>query len=165
MLNETCENVTMVYGAIDQKSEVGYTCLLSLFEAIENEQLNYNWLITDFEGYPEDEQVADMLNQEYCWLTGEQLTEIVEKENFQWIWGILSGFEKEIPLSEVLKYSLPETEIAAHWKKPVFIQHKLSSVEILAFDSCLTVFKSKNKELVDKFKAYYKESEDLEEYI
>ena len=154
----------MIYGAIDRKSEAGYTCLLSLFEAIDNQQLNYNWLITDFEGYPEDEQVSDKLNHEYCWLSGEELTQIIVNDDFQWIWGLLSGFEKDIPFSEILEYPLPETEISSHWDTPIFIQHKLATIEILAFDSSLTVFKSKKKDLIDKFRTYYKQSEDLEEY-
>ena len=36
----------MVYGAINEKGEKYYTFLPKLFDAIDNAQLAYNWLIT-----------------------------------------------------------------------------------------------------------------------
>ena len=99
----------MIYGAINQKDEKWYTHLGKVFEAIKQEQLNYNWLITDCVCYPQDKEIEALLDHEYCWLTGEELTAIVEKENFQWIWAVLSGFDKRIPLSDVLKHPLPYT--------------------------------------------------------
>ena len=154
----------MIYGAIEHKSVKGHTCLASLFKAIDNQQLHYNWLITDYEGCAEDEQICDKLEQEYCWLTGEELTEIIEKEDFQWIWGILLGFRKEIALSKILESPLPDIEKATFWKNPVSIQHELADIEIIAFDSTYTVFKSKSKELYEGFRRYYTKSEDLEEH-
>ena len=39
----------MVYGAISSKDERYYTDLQKLFDAIENAQMEYNWLVTAFE--------------------------------------------------------------------------------------------------------------------
>ena len=27
------------------------------------------------------------LSKEWCWITGKELTKMIETENFQWIWG------------------------------------------------------------------------------
>ena len=44
----------MVYGAVNRKGEKYYTYLKKLFDAINNKQLDYNWLITDCTCYPEN---------------------------------------------------------------------------------------------------------------
>lgn len=82
----------MVYGAIIRQGEKYYTDLGKVFRAIQNEQVDYNWLITDCVCYPQNPEIDQLLAKEYCWLSGEKLTEIVEQESFQWIWAILSGF-------------------------------------------------------------------------
>ena len=38
----------MTYGLIDRKSHKFYTYMRTVFQAIENEQKQYNWLITDW---------------------------------------------------------------------------------------------------------------------
>ena len=100
----------MTYGLIDRKSHKFYTYMRTVFQAIENVQKQYNWLITDWECYPKNKEIKQFLDQEYCWLSGEELTDIVMKEDFQWIWGCLCGFQKNISLEEVLMYSLPSSE-------------------------------------------------------
>ena len=96
----------MVYGAINEKGEQYYTYLRKLFEAIGNRQTEYNWLITDCVCYPANPKTAAMLREKYCWITGEDLTELVEQEDFQWIWAVLSAGVKEIcPSSTYFKSS------------------------------------------------------------
>ncbi len=31
---------------------------------------NYNWLITNIECYPSDEEIVKILDNEYCWIEG-----------------------------------------------------------------------------------------------
>ena len=45
----------MVYGAINEKGEKYYTYLKKVFDAIDNKQKEYNWLITDCECYPNNQ--------------------------------------------------------------------------------------------------------------
>jgi hypothetical protein len=45
------------------------------------------------------------------------------------------------------------------------MQHPLSKLEIVPWDSSLTLIFSENKEIIDDFKNYYPHSQDLEEYI
>lgn len=97
----------MIYGAINEKGEVYYTDLKTVFDSIGNRQTEYNWLITDCVCYPDNPKTDAMLSKQYCWISGEELTSLVHAENFQWIWAVLCGFDKTVALSEILEYSLP----------------------------------------------------------
>ena len=156
----------LVYGAINEKSEKYYTHLKKVFDAIDNKQKEYNWLITDCECYPNNQKIKELLNKEYCWLSGEELTEMVNQEDFQWIWAVLSGFDKSIELSDILKYDLPYAdEYTGFWNKPLTLQHPLSKIEIVPFDSSLTLILSEDKEIVSSFMRCFPYSENLEDYI
>ena len=93
-----------------------------------------------------------MLSKEYCWISGKQLTEMVNEENFQWIWGVLSAFPPNISLEEVLKYQLPEADgYSGFWKNPISIQHPLAEIELVAWDSSLTILISKKDTIIEEF--------------
>lgn len=156
----------MAYGAILEKGENFHTHLKRIFDAINNVQKDYNWLITDCECCPKNEHFCKLFSKDYIFLSGEELTEIIEAEDFQWIWAIFSGFDKSIPLEEIIKYPLPDADgCGSFWEKnPVKIQHPLASIEIVAFDSCLTLFISEDEKTVSDFRKYFPLSEDLFEY-
>ncbi|MEE1057533.1 MAG: DUF2691 family protein [Acutalibacteraceae bacterium] len=155
----------MVYGTINRKGEKYYTHLNKVFRAIKSRQNNYNWLITDCECYPKNSATAEMLKRDYCWLSGEELTALVEEEDFQWIWAVLSGFEKDIPFDKVIKYNLPYADgYRDFWENPLTLQHPLASVEIVPWDSTLTLLLSKDKEIVEDFRKAFPYSENLEGY-
>lgn len=154
-----------MYGAIIDKGEQYYTDLYKVFNAINNVQKNYNWLITDCVCYPSTKEFAEILSNEYCWLSGNELTRIVEKENFQWISAVLSGVDKSITLDEVLEYPLPYAEeYTGFWENPISIQHPLATVEIVPWDSSLTLIISRERKIVDDFKENFPLSEDLTYY-
>ena len=94
----------MTYGIIDRKNHKYYTYMSKVFQAMDNAQLQYNWLITGCICYPQNNDIEKLLDQEYCWLTGDELSAIIEQEDFQWIWGCLCGFSKDITMEEALKY-------------------------------------------------------------
>ncbi|GAB6169560.1 hypothetical protein JCM1393_20200 [Clostridium carnis] len=149
-------------GAILNKGEKYHTYLSKIFKAIDNEQIKYNWLITDYICYPKDNNIKDIFSKEYLWITGEELTEIINKEDFQFIWGILSGFSKDISIEEILKYKLPYAdENCDLWNKEVKTQHPHANIEIVAWDSTLTLFISKEEKLVQRFRENFPLSEDL----
>ena len=100
----------MTYGIIDRKNHKYYTYMSKVFQAMDNAHLQYNWLITGCICYPQNNDIEKLLDQEYCWLTGDELSAIIEQEDFQWIWGCLCGFTKDITMEEVLKYPLPSAE-------------------------------------------------------
>jgi len=145
-----------------EKGESYFTYMGPIFQGINNEQIKYNWLITNCECYPGNKKISDMFSKKYCWISGEQLTEIIYEEEFQFIWGVFSGFSKDISLEEVLKYDLPNADgQGGFWQNNVTIQHPLADIEIVAWDSSLTLFISKIDELVDNFRQSFPLSEDL----
>ena len=155
----------MVYGAILEKGESYYTYLRKVFDAIENVQTQYNWLITNFVGYPQSPGIDALLSQKYCWLSGRALTSMVHQEDFQWIWAVLSGFRQEISLDEALKHPLPCADgYEGFWKNPLTIQHPLADVEIVPCDSSLTLIYSRRKDIVASFRKFFPLSEDMASY-
>ena len=156
----------MVYGAINEKGERFFTYLPKLFDAIDNAQLNYNWLVTDCFCNIDNPVMRQEREKGYCWISGEELTKLVQETHIQWIFAVLSGFSKDVPLSQILQYPLPYADgYAGFWHNPISMQHPLATLEIVPWDSCLTLFFSTKKELVDKFMSGYPQSEDLAAYI
>lgn len=156
----------MVYGAINAKGEKYYTYMKKLFEAIGNRQTEFNWLITDCICYPDNPKTDAMLSKDYCWISGDELTEIVVQEDFQWIWAVLSGFDKSVTLEEVLKYDFPRAEdYNGFWSKPISMQHPLARIEIVPWDSTMTMIFSDDKNIIDSFRAAYPFSVDFETYL
>ena len=152
----------MTYGAILRKGEKHYTHLQSIFENLDNMQKEYNWLITDGVCYPKDKEMHDKLWSNYTWFTGEELTKLVEYQDFQWIWGAIIGFIKEIQLADILNHPLPiSQDYNGYFENPFSLQHPLSDVEIYAFDSSATILLSKEKNIVDKFRLAFPLSENL----
>lgn len=153
----------MVYGAINEKGEPWYTQMGKVFEAIHNKQNDYNWLITDIDCVPQ--KIEAQYNGDYCWLTGEELTKLVAEDDWQWVWAVLSGFDKSIDVSEVLNYPHPcANGYEGFWINPISIQHPLAAIEIVAWDSSLTLLFSKQEKLVKDFLAFFPFSQDLASY-
>ncbi len=157
----------MIYGAINEKDMNHYICLKKVFGAIDNKQKEYNWLITDCEYCTGNHRIdEELLNREYCFISGEELTEIVNKEDIPWIWAVLSGFDKSIGLSDILKYDLPYANgYTGFWNKPLTLQNPLSKIEIVPWDGLLILFLSQDKELVNSFMRCFSYSENLEDYL
>lgn len=161
----SCKDVP-VFGVIENQAHRFYTYLSNIFPAIQNAQLDYNWLITDVEGNYTN-QIEDTCNKQgYCWLTGDELTELVKAQDFQWIWGILSGIPKEYTLEDVLKHQpLPISDgYSGFWHNPISLQHPLAEVEIVPWDSSYTLLISKNEKIISDFRTAYPQSQDLTEY-
>lgn len=113
----------------------GFTYFKEIFCSLDNFQKDYNWLITDVEAAPFKESHYERITQSgtYAWISGEELTGIIKKDNFQWIWGVLSGFEKCYAKEEILKYDLPYADSqGGFWKTELSVQHPLASVELVA---------------------------------
>ena len=148
----------MIYAAEVRKGERYYTFLPKLFDVIDNAQMQYNWLITACEFNAANPIEDEYFARGYCWISGKELTSIVRENDIQWIWGILSGFDKDIPFEKVMAHPLPDFIDGADIRT---IIHPLSKVQIIAFDSSGTQFFSTEAALVSKFRAGYPQSEDI----
>ncbi|MBQ7454946.1 MAG: hypothetical protein IJS53_00765 [Clostridia bacterium] len=171
----------MVYAVIDRKSCKAYTYLADVFDAIGEEVAAHNWLITDADiaavGGPLDALNTDKYRTivngivipssmpKYHFLSGEELAEIVRREDAQWLWGVLSGFDKSIPLKEIIKSPLPWADgYAGFWQNPPTIQHPLADIEIVAWDGEWMLLFSRKKETIDRFRAKFPACEELSAY-
>lgn len=135
-----------------------------VFAAAGNIQEDYNWLVTDWVAYGIDE----LEEQEggCCWLTGAELAALLEKHrDRQWIWGVLSGFDKRVPRENAMKHPLPYADgYAGFWKNPLTLQHPLAEIEIVPWDSTLVLVMSREREIVERFKRNFKPNQDLCQY-
>jgi hypothetical protein len=154
-------------GAILEKGERYYTYLQGVFDGINNIQREYNWLITDCECCTTSSDNLSRIFQygTYGWLSGEELTDMINKEDFQWVWGVLSAFNKEISLEEILKYRLPYADgYKGFWETPISIQHPLAQIEIVPWDSSCTIIICKDDSITESFMKRYNLSKDLTRY-
>lgn len=125
----------------------------------------YSCLITNIECYPEDEEISRILNGEYCWIEGKELQRLLTKEDFQWIWGVISVFPKDVALAEMLEYKYPYADgYKGFWENPIKLQHPLAISEIVVWDGTLMLLISKNDETVNMLMEKNIFAKDLEEY-
>ena len=94
------------------------------------------------------------------------MTHCIEEDDGQWVWAVLSGFSPDISLSEILRYPLPYADgYPGFWMSPLSMQHPLASIEIVPWDSSLTLLFSTQAELVEDFLGFFPFSEELSAYI
>ena len=78
---------------------------------------------------------------------------------------LFSAFPESVTKDDALKYELPKADGNEKiWKNPISIQHPLSVMEIIAWDSSMTILISKFDEIVEKLLKSNPLIEDLEEY-
>lgn len=154
-----------VKGVILENIPRGYfTNMKDIFKAINNKQVDYNWLITNYEcnTYPSPKIPQ---NSEYVWIEGSSLTKIIEKDDIQFIWGVFSGFSKDILLDDIMNYALPFADNnTALWDSNIDIQHPLADIEIISWDSSLLLLITKMENLMGDFKKSFPKCLDLEFY-
>ena len=152
-------------GVILNKGERGYSYFKQLFDKITVLSADYNWLISYPECYPRDRELEKKMRKDYLWVSGKEMKNMFRLDDFQWIWGVLSGFPQNTLLKDILKYSLPYADgYPGFWENPVRLQHPLAEVEIVAWDSSCTLCIAKDKFIIEEFVTIYNQAEDLEEY-
>lgn len=155
-----------VYGAIAEGGRKYYTDMGEVFAAAGNIQGDYNWLISAWNAYGPIEDELKGYDDESVWLTGPELTGLLERcPKQQWIWGVFSGFDGSISKEKVLKYPLPYADgYEGVWKKPLSIQHPLADIEIVPWDSTLVLFLANDRMIVERFRKNFLPNEDLLQY-
>lgn len=123
-----------------------YTDMSVILNPIKEYLHDHNFLISDIEcNYYPDERIYD---DEYVFLSTNELLEIVNTHEFQFIWGVFSAMPKNISLEEVLKYELPHSEGGSTFEDIIRFQHPLAEIEIVSFDSSSVEIISANKEMI-----------------
>ncbi len=133
-----------------------HTDIKLIFDALEGRQREFNWLITGHETYP------DIFNEGVILISGDELTDIVTNNKIQFVWGILSAFDKSID-ADISNLSVIPT-FDEEWKyggENVRTQHPLAIAEIVCVDSSYTIFLSKDEDLSNRFLRHYPDAQDL----
>ena len=154
-------------GAILEKGEDHYTKFKKIFKVLKPTINDYNWLITDCEAYPNFSGHSTRIFQsgDHAWIGSHELMDIVNKDDFQWIWAVLSGFEKIYSHEEVLQYPHPYADgYSGFWRPEVSIQHPLASIELVAWDCTAILLISNHDYVVEKFRNSFPLSQDLSAY-
>ncbi|MED3068331.1 hypothetical protein P4310_22890 [Bacillus thuringiensis] len=144
-----------------------HTVLASVFDAFQRREKEYNWLITDMEivAHQEEKLIRDYpkMSHPIVWIAGEDLSNLVKKYNPQFIWGVLSAFDKSINIDInnllVEPYANGNEEL---WVPSPKIQHPQATIEIVCWDSYVTLFFSKDEDIDDKFQEYFKSAKKLD---
>ncbi|EOH99491.1 hypothetical protein UAW_00643 [Enterococcus haemoperoxidus ATCC BAA-382] len=155
----------MIEAIVVKEFPCGYfTNMKYIFEAIKKDN-QYNWLITDYEcNYYPDDLIKP--NEDYIWLDNENLMRIVENNDIQFIWGVFSGFPKNISKKKILENNLPYANgYIGFWSHETNIQHPLAEVELVSWDSSLFLAISKNKKIITDIQQKFLHTESLKEYI
>lgn len=133
--------------------------MLEIILAIGGNNLNYKWLISDIEAYPQDNGQYDNLieNNSYLILSNNDLIKMLSECDFQWIWAVFSAIPEDISDDDILKYKLPyANENGEIYKDDVaIIQHPLADIEIVAEDSSSVFIVAKDNNIADRFKALF----------
>lgn len=70
-----------------------------------------------------------------------------------------------IPISKILDHSVPYADgYKGFWQTPLSMQHPLAAIEIVPWDSSLTLIFSHDEEIIENFMKAFLLSEDLSVY-
>lgn len=143
-----------------------YTDLRLVFHALGGRQQEFNWLVTELEcNHHPDPNIPYDPERRPLWITGEQLTKIVFEHDIQFMWGVLSGFDKDtiIHLDNLVvePYADGNPDL---WQGCPKIQHPKARVEIVCWDSTCTLLLSKDDDLTFRFRSFFTDARDLDDY-
>jgi hypothetical protein len=164
---ESGKNNNQVWGAILEGGNRRYTYLREIFSAMGDFQKQYNLLITDIEACPRNDDVYNRLNnsERRVWISGRNLTRILDEDDFQWIWAVISGFKPDVEEKEVLNYSRPYADgYEGFWQPKLSMQHPLADFELVPWDSGLLLFFTKDYMLYLEFMRQFPDAKDLQKY-
>lgn len=138
-----------------------YTRLKQVLIDLDLKNKDYLWLICDIEAYPRKKEYEELLkNNSYLLLTTKELIDMLEADDFQWVWAVFSAIPSCFPKEDILKFELPCVETIEKGKYDPHVdspklQHPYSDFELYAVDSSWMFIVSENEEILSKFmKAY-----------
>jgi hypothetical protein len=145
---------------LEASSRMSYpTDLRLVFEAFGGRQREFNWLLTDLElnRYPPDLTYRrDVRSSDTRWLSGTELSEIVDEYEIQFIWGVLSGFRLGVAIDMTTLGTYPYADgNTGLWEPKVSIQHPLAEVEIVCWDATATMLLSRDDDLTQRFRRFF----------
>ena len=135
-----------------------HTSLKRVFDALEGRQIGFDFLLLGVEAYPLEHEEFEAVNQTPCWISGAELTRVVETEDFQWVWGTLLAYPEGCGRAEVLEQVRALCPPGPHdeesWSARRQFEKTGAAFLILASDSSLTELVSEDRGLIDLFCAH-----------
>lgn len=142
-----------------------YTFMKSVLYNLGLDNKNYTWLISDIEVNPQNEEIAKLIGGEYYLiLSTKELLDMLEIDDFQWIWAVFSAIPPKYSKEEILEYELPYIDSIDDDYDPFGnnpkVQHPLAEFEICVWDSSGMFIVTDNESLISKFKEKYPKSNE-----
>ena len=151
-----------VKGAILERGLERFTKLSLFFPVIKDEILNYNWLLTDIDA---DYYSDSLKNNHYELISGEKFMQLIEGDQFTFVWGVFSAIPKQISIEKIIEEQIPYANgYEGFWNNPVSIQNSVAVIEMVLWDGTAALIISKSEHVINKFIDYYKFSKLLEDY-
>lgn len=131
-----------------------YTDMSVILNPIKEYLREYNFLITDIEcNYCPDKRIWN--EKDYVLIPSNELLDIVNTHEIQFIWGVFSAIPQHFSLDDILKYELPFSEAVSNYDKNISLQHPLADIEIVSFDSSYLEIICKNEEVMECIKSEF----------
>ena len=146
---------------ISQKDLKYYTYLRQVLLNLQLANKDHWWLISDITAYPKTPKYAQMIDQQDCLLLRtSQLMEMLENDDFQWIWAVFSGIPVTYNEEEILQYPLPHLETIEQGQYDPYtdepkLQHPLAEFELYTVDSSYMFLITEKEDLLAQFQEAY----------
>lgn len=154
------ENLPIIERLISHEDRDYYTHMLEIIKVL-NLPDDYICVTTDVVHNLLNYDYAQIFNDEYHFFTIGELKKILIDEDFQWVWGTLSIYEPKYTKEEILKYELPNVYEDCNpdlFLEYPILQHPLSFIEIVAFDSSYVIFTTKVHGYLEMFRKLFPKS-------
>ena len=134
-----------------------------LLKPIDKDIQNLKWLISDLEINTSEMEKLPINHEKDWFLISAQEMKKICKTDTQIVWGAFSGIDKNAEL-KTDRIELPYADGNGEIWKNGNLQVENSIIEIIAWDSSYTIVKFTEKKMSDKFKEYFDEAIELENY-
>ncbi|GAA0876292.1 hypothetical protein GCM10009118_27020 [Wandonia haliotis] len=149
----------------DTKQLEFHTDMGEIIKPIKEELKSLNWILTNQEytllDYKEKGVVEKLDHEsEIIHFDGQELLEILESRQIQFIWGVFCATKKRILKldQDQIPYADMNSEI---WTSPDKFLLPDSEIEIICFDSSYTIIKFKDKELEERWRIKFTDAKKL----
>lgn len=140
-----------------------HTNLSILLEPIKDDIKDLKWLISDLDINTSEMEKLPINHKKDWFLISSLEMKTICKTDTQIVWGAFSGIDKSADL-KIDQIELPYSEGNSKIWKNGNLQIEDSKIEIIAWDSAYTIVKFTEKKMSDKFKRYFDEAIELENY-
>lgn len=127
-----------------------------------------NWRITNVVcGSDGSDYFFPFEQQEDSLLDGETLLVMLQEHpRKQWVWGAMSGFQKDVSWDEIRKNPIEDLTLRQPYLENTLHHLEPGAVlEVIAFDSSATFVMTDDPDVADRFLAAFPKAESLDKYV